>query len=256
MAKRPAVDWAWAHLLADLTTHYRLSVVSYNYEFLLERLLMQMNLAVLSNPQHHLLDWTWRLQREVPVFKPHGSIFHKTLGLIAGSNLWLKKIRLQECCSNLFSRFEPPAACPSYPDLVPPGHAKEHLANFETDVASAIECAIVDADFVVLCGLSAAAPDTDELDGYLSLLGGRRAAVHVGLRTSSINDEHNGAGRLLQRYASAYRFFSVGELPFVADWVRQLPRRRRAKTKEGALREMLGPKYDSVMARIANYEKQ
>ena len=47
-------------------------------------------------------------------------------------------------------------------------------------------------------------PDNAEIESYLALLNKRIPAIHIG-RTG---DEHNDAGRLLQKYASTYEFVS------------------------------------------------
>ena len=54
------------------------------------------------------------------------------------------------------------------PDLVPPGHSELHLLDTVTDVVPAINQSIHECDALILCGLSAREPDTEEVSGYLT----------------------------------------------------------------------------------------
>jgi hypothetical protein len=106
---------------------------------------------------------------------------------------------------------------PAFPDLVPPGHSEIHLADCETDVRSAVEYAIANADALILSGLSARSPDTAEVEGYLKYLRDDTLVLHHGRN----GDEDNPAGQLLRKYSTNYRALMGGKADEVSVYLGQ-----------------------------------
>ena len=100
----------------------------------------------------------------------------------------------------------PPTEYPTFPDIVPPGHAGDHLGNPQTDVIHAVSRVIGDCDAFILCGLSADPPDTEEIAGYLRHLKPGVPVFHID------RDQAKPAARLLKAATSRYFFVDPSEL--------------------------------------------
>jgi len=132
------------------------------------------------------------------LLKPHGSISYDRLGgliLIGFGNTWLDPSAHMtlRCVHGTPLIGWPLDNMPILlPDLVPPGHSELHLLDTVTDVVPAINQSIRECDALILCGLSAREPDTEEVKRYLSNLEIGTPVVHVD------KNRNNPAGLLLK----------------------------------------------------------
>ena len=212
----PIDQFAWYFVLKHLIWVYELTLVSYNYDFLIESMLWDIKCHTIHPIVDCVAQMRKRKENDVVVLKPHGCISHAyPIGGAEGAGLCIvvnSKIETYSVNYNL-------SDCPSIPDIVPPGHDEAHLANADSDVAQATGLAFEHADILVICGFSSSGPDAIELEGLL-----RRSkqipCVHVGLMRFS---DHKGTtATLLKRYSSNYQFVdagSVGLVPSLLDTI-------------------------------------
>jgi len=213
----PIDDWPWYPVIQCLLRDTRLTIVSYNYECLIETIVSDCFYSYFSPPVFCVEQASSRTAEEIVVLKPHGSISHTfpSYGGSEGGGLFV----VNNCDGGWrFARNEIELhECPSFPDLVPPGHSQYHLANYETNVMQAVKHSFAEADFVLLCGFRAAGPDATELEAFLEACNPGTPAAHVGLR--SADDESNSAGNLLRRFCAPYAFFDAAEVQSIPPWI-------------------------------------
>ena len=207
--------WAWGKVLAQLVSFYRVTVISFNYDVNIERFLEQgLACRVIAPGDRCMEALTTADPFSVLVLKPHGSIgLYSAADLYLGGVKWLHFNIAWNCSAFEFAqpvtRF-PLDRYPSLPDIVPPGHPGDHLANPQMDVTQAIKWVMERCDAFVLCGLSAARPDTDEVRSYLSSLRPETPAFHIDMNPSV------PAAGLLQKVTTRYKFMrpaEIGSLP-------------------------------------------
>jgi len=214
-------EYPWYDVLHSLCCAFDLTVVSYNYEFILESLLYEIarpgsKLAI----KHPIVGCAELLRRrqagDVVVLKPHGCISH-TLPLGGGEGAGLFIVNgLKVNAPNGYRPDYELRNCPSLPDIVPPGHSEGHLGNLDTDVADATRAAFAQADYLVVCGFSGRGPDASELEGFLRCAN-KVCCVHVGLWKNR-DHERSATAMLLRRYSRKYTFVdssSVALIPFL-----------------------------------------
>jgi hypothetical protein len=184
---------------------YETTIISFNYDIMLESLclsglnrIVDVDKRFLYHPLTCMADLRQRKPGWPLLLKPHGSISYDRLGramLIGFGNTWLDPsahITLRGL------RATPRIGWPLdnmpilLPDLVPPGHSQLHLLDTVTDVVPAINQSIHECDALILCGLSAREPDTEEVERYLSNLKIGTPVVHVD------KNRNNPAGLLLK----------------------------------------------------------
>ncbi len=208
--------WEWVIVLHILIRYYEITIVSFNYDCIIEK--------IISYPLEEfkvyqpILDFWYSkeslaMSRRVKLLKPHGSMSHRSgTQFNLGSNKWLSEEIDLEYKHNIFVGYVPTFPIreyPTIPDLVPPGHAGDHLFNPQFDFVSTISKEIANCDGLILCGLSASEPDKSEVEGYLQALRKNIPVIHVGLKNGEVDDEMNDAGILLRRYGLYQEFCNI-----------------------------------------------
>jgi len=211
-------EWPWFSVLKYLSDNYLLRIVSYNYDCFIESSLKTCGapFEIQFDPDPPLyMDGT--VVRSIDeavcqIVKPHGSITF--------SSLW--DIKLNTTGPNIFlitgsrhinhiKNHHPTRDCPTLPDLVPPGHHLGHLANPSQGYSRIANDWLKTSEFIVLCGLSAEHPDTEEIDSLIGSCQSSVRSIHVGVgeREHEPSDEYNDAGKILRKYSHSYEFVDV-----------------------------------------------
>ncbi len=196
-------QWGWLVVLKSLFKHYEVKIISFNYDCIVENVIQLLG-YVFDEP---MLDY--RYDNAISIYKPHGSISHSSaMGFDLGNKKWLAESTISNCVSSPFViNNYPPSKYPTIPDLVPPGFAGSHLINPFLDFSKDLGDIISACESLILCGLSAAQPDTFEIKGYLANLEKNTPVIHVGLPEDQ-DVRKNKASELLKEYG-AYNFCDV-----------------------------------------------
>jgi len=181
---RPGVldGWDWWAALQLLCKNFQLVIVSFNYDPFIECCLGGIT-GFWFNPPHALQDLAEQKPRQPVLIKPHGSITWDPFTLFGppGPHPWLSMGR-----NSVFAHSDwiprlcyPRPTAPFLPDLVPPGHAGDHLWDMKSQAQPATRDALQRCDALIVCGLSAVEPDTAEISMYLQSLRPRTYTAHV-----------------------------------------------------------------------------
>lgn len=200
--------WEWGQIIQRLNKEFYCTYISFNYDMILERVLSAMGIKIVcptSNDQLQLpLERDCRL-----ILKPHGSIsFFTDFGFYAPKSAPLRDFALYADRDGFatWATQDYRDARPSIFDVVPPGHSgSQHITNPLFDIGRLCADAVAGADAILLCGLSAADPDTQEMDELLSNASKKSLAVHVGRE----GDSDNEAAKILRRHCGEYVFVPV-----------------------------------------------
>ncbi len=200
----PIENYPLYSVLHNLAHAFELTVVSYNYDFLIESLFWWLEKHRQCQVKCPTVDCVHalkrRTRRDVVILKPHGCISHQSP--IGGSEAG--ELYVVDCTSHGSTADYSLVNCPSIPDIVPPGHSSSHLADAATDIADATRDAFQYTDCLIVCGFSATGPDADELEMLLQRAR-RIRVVHIGLWKNK-DDCNTNAATLLKKYASEYYF--------------------------------------------------
>lgn len=177
---------AWM-CLRQLSHEARLTVISYNYDTLIENAcsyLAPAGTRIVETPSFTLLRWLGRADRSVYFIKPHGSISHDAgqmpmIPLRFSPGWWRTPEDLPHgilsdsagmySAGPLFPNF-----CDYVPNIVLPGHGQNLAPNQYNDSLRTCELAVADADLLVIIGFRAAPPDDQE---FMHIL--RAASPHL-----------------------------------------------------------------------------
>jgi hypothetical protein len=206
-------DWTWMPILRHLSAQTTLTVVSYNYDVIAERAHDRFvgPPRFKYQPQQSLKLLSARKHYEGVLLKPHGSIAWNPIGIGGPANPWLLGgPRYMVIEDSVTSRgIYPPNGCTMFPDLVPPGHAENHLLDVMSDAVPATVQAIENCAALIVCGFSAQSPDDVEADGYFSKLKRNTPVIHIDVKEK---EGKTKAEELLRRYASHYEFLPAEKL--------------------------------------------
>jgi hypothetical protein len=223
------MSWPWARILKLLDLNFRLSVVTFNYDLVCHNVLWEVlgrnqlwGSVEMAEPP--LDEWP---QGAVPLLQAHGGInqFLAVPPMLArhptSANPWLENF---VCQGNLSSRSTYRFGMPHTPgfdyfplalSLVPPGHQGDDVCDPGSGVTAMSAALLAAADTVIFCGLSASAPDTDEVAALVNVLRADALTVQVGIAGV---DECNSLGRLLAGSpAGPPTFLDAGQLMRLRD---------------------------------------
>lgn len=206
-------NWPWLRILSLMTTHSILSCISFNYDCTLEKSLSFVGCKTWSTMHgcRHVLNQA--KPRHVPILKPHGSITfnHAPIFGFGNSEPWKANFTLDGIGIEypVTPSEYPPKEFPSLPEIVPPGHAGLHRVLNSTDIVAGCRQAASQAKIIVLCGLSALEPDTQEFRDMFTNVSKRPLVFHVGLERDRLGP---AAGILRQVGRSNYNFVDATSL--------------------------------------------
>jgi hypothetical protein len=196
-------------------------VISLNYEYVAENHLTTFGPSWAIWPTENRKVYAKSLdggQKLIPVIKPHGSIAVSFTNMLTTNLQGTNQISIYDCKYDDPAYGEyPPVVPPAFPDLVPPGHSGNHLANCKTDIGQAIRLALDACNLLVVCGVSAAEPDFAELSGYFHTLNSRQKCVYAGIRTPDYSDETSNMSRILKASGADYSFVDQNEVENIID---------------------------------------
>lgn len=202
-------NWEWGAVIHRINSEFECSYISYNYDLILERVLSALGFTIISPTSKE--QFPGIASRETLVLKPHGSInFYTDFGLYQPKTEPLHNFALYTKIKGFstWPRADYQEIRPSIFDVVPPGHwGPGHITNPFFNIDDLCRDVIASADVIILCGLSAADPDTPEIDALLSHAAKGSLAIHVGLD----GDSENIAAKLLRKHCGAYEFVRVGQ---------------------------------------------
>lgn len=226
------MQWKWTKLLLELHLRFRLTVVSYNYDFFVEPIFRDLGIDYYVPAHNCVQHWIVRDINEVCILKPHGCIAHVSQHIGGGESAGLMIV--QNFSAPSFSKFvyPPTENCPSLPDLVPPGHYKDHYANSISGVENAVDIAFRDCDVLICGGFSAAGPDKREFAGYCDKLNRVQNLAAIGLKR--FNDDKNDASNILKAIAekrgAQFSFFDSEEILTFPSWIDSCNLKKRVAT--------------------------
>jgi hypothetical protein len=213
--------WLWGRLLKLLNMDFRLSLVTFNYDLLVPRVLGAVIgrriVGAVERPDPPFDEWP---KTCVPLLLVHGGI-NQFLDFPPDfrrgpANPWLHFIRLRGNLSDqsitIFRESYDPDFdyFPLAPALVPPGHQGDDICNPHSRVQEMAKELLAVADVVIFCGLSAREPDTLEIQGLVNAVQPKAQTVQVGVAGV---DESNDLARLMQASpAGRSAFLDAGEL--------------------------------------------
>ena len=209
--------WPWFELLEFLLSRFRFSCITFNYDRLLEH-----TLGTISRPwggggqPAHFVEHSDEALQTMPahitpIVKVHGSIDHATgkhLTYVHGwtPNPWLTMSRSYGVeVSGLYTERYDMLRFPPIPDIVPPGHAGDHLCNPGSRVALLAQALIRDSDVILVCGLSGDGADEPEVTEMFGHIGPATRVAHIGLD----RDRQTAVATCLRQKLTASRFSFV-----------------------------------------------
>lgn len=183
--------WKWFGPFARMLSLYRTTFITFNYDTVLEQYLYTYSNSVFGLDTHifHPFDDTCPALDSFPshvylVISVHGSYgFLPEASVIRDPNPWLSDHRFSGCYElGVGRRWNPaPSHFPAVPDLIPPGHAGDHMVNPSCTARIHAKAEIAKADLVVFCGLSGREPDTAEIVELIASIPSHTKVIHVGL---------------------------------------------------------------------------
>jgi hypothetical protein len=224
--------WNWFSLIAILVRHFKLTAVNFNYD---ETLADALYGAQSLHPELAPLSFKRTISRPVQYMERklklgtvvsvhvHGSVVHwedqTAFSPAAGEEPcpWIRSGLLVVGCQSFDStqyciNQELVNAMPFLPSLVPPGHNGMQMANHMTSSHFAPVIAhhyIGEADVVIFCGLSGAAPDTFEVRYLAGAIRDSARVYQIGL--DKYNDRDNKLGHMLRSHPH-YAFVDASDL--------------------------------------------
>lgn len=205
-----------------LLSRFRLSAVTLNYDLLLERVLEIIGSYPGHPPSINLCDTTENLpfsERALPantitLHKVHGGLqFDLRTGLTIFTrgyepNPWTRPIDIgNNYIGGVTVNVDRSRKkMPFIPDMVPPGHSGDDICNPYAKPAERSQAQIAQADIVIFCGLSAEAPDTEEVEGLVRRIK-PSAVVQIGLE----GDNTNELSKVLARHRSDHYFVDAAK---------------------------------------------
>lgn len=189
-------EWPWNYTLSRLIQAFRCTFVSFNYDSVLENVLMYRLKQPISAPAHNSRGWydCYNCSKQL-VLKPHGCVhFYAPAGSYCGAGWWLNKAGQPAVWTSgncMTVRLEMPDSIPLVPLIVPPGHTDRHYLDPVTDISQTVHQAFTDADAVVCAGFSCGDADTEEFLSYCGRAKRHIPVVHVGLPNDARGNCHS-----------------------------------------------------------------
>lgn len=201
--------WEWGPSLLRMFNSFEVTVISYNYDMVIEHALSALGRLVVqpirraerpSEPEHG----------STVVLKPHGSInftiqndIFRSPGIPHGMFAIFTGVE----SLGTYAASDIDNLRPVLFDCVPPGHSLAALLNPEWAIHELAHETITEADIIVLCGLSAAPPDDEEIRELLSYARPDTDLFQVGLAS----DDSNHASLLLRQCPAgrSFKFLAV-----------------------------------------------
>ncbi|RYY73613.1 MAG: hypothetical protein EOO52_16495 [Gammaproteobacteria bacterium] len=218
-------SWEWFKPFKILLSEFALGVATFNYDLIVEDILHQ---VFFKNVIFHDLssedEFSRRPADSIALYKIHGSISYyintgmsSIIQLGPKSNPWLVNAKYHfNTIGNANLDVDPRVeSFPEFPDIVPPGHLGDDKLNPQSVVLPLSKCHIKASCLVIICGLSAEEPDTDEVRGLVEEINLDAVVIHVGLES----DRNNKLAKMLMDRGIESTFFLPDQLKKIGDIV-------------------------------------
>ena len=215
--------WEWFKPFKMMMSEFALGIVSFNYDLIAENFLKNVFNCLVVH--HELRPEDVYLRRPVDsiaMFKMHGSIsyyLNTGMPMLMGhdANPWMSDIHvgMNEIVSANLTLDPGMKVFPEFPDMVPPGHFGDDKISQLSTVLPLSKSFISSSKVIIICGLSAEEPDTDEVRELVNEIKSDAVVIHVGL----IEDADNNLAKILKDRDLQYTFLLPEQLNTLEDVV-------------------------------------